>query len=352
MKKVTYQQVADALNISRVTVWKAVNDKPGIAPDTKRSILQKAVEMGYPISIMSNQESTNNSPITPVPQQAAPAPKNANVAVVVSRPETSNFWMSIIHYQAITFANQGINLMYVYLPPTYSDNFTLPVCLTDGTVSGIIVMNIYDPRLFSALNELPLTKVFLDCPANTIFSTLNGDLFLIEGRANTEEIVERMIASEKKRIRFIGDIAYAQTNKERYLGYLKAMQRHQLFINESENLTQSMGLDQYKPLVYEYLDHIAASSDAIVCVNDHIASLVLSYCQEHNIRVPDDLYVSGFDDNHEFNNRITLTSVHVNTEHIGTHLANRIVYRLMHPEDDYEYTYIRSRTIYRESTND
>ena len=66
MKKVTYQQVADALNISRVTVWKAVNDKPGIAPDTKRSILQKAVEMGYPISIMSNQESTNNSPITPV----------------------------------------------------------------------------------------------------------------------------------------------------------------------------------------------------------------------------------------------------------------------------------------------
>ena len=45
MKKVTYQQVADALNISRVTVWKAVNDKPGIAPDTKRSILQKAVEM-------------------------------------------------------------------------------------------------------------------------------------------------------------------------------------------------------------------------------------------------------------------------------------------------------------------
>lgn len=298
MKKVTYQQVADALNISRVTVWKAVNDKPGIAPDTKRSILQKAVEMGYPISIMSNQESTNNSPITPVPQQAAPAPKNANVAVVISRPETSNFWMSIIHYQAITFANQGINLMYVYLPPTYSDNFTLPVCLTDGTVSGIIVMNIYDPRLFSALNELPLTKVFLDCPANTIFSTLNGDLFLIEGRANIEEIVERMIASKKKRIRFIGDIAYAQTNKERYLGYLKAMQRHQLSVNDTENLITPIGINQFEEAVYEYLDRIAANSDAIVCVNDHIASLVLAYCQEHNIRVPEDLYVSGFVDNH------------------------------------------------------
>ena len=49
MKKVTYQQVADALNISRVTVWRAVNDKPGISPDTKHMILQKAVEMGYPV---------------------------------------------------------------------------------------------------------------------------------------------------------------------------------------------------------------------------------------------------------------------------------------------------------------
>ena len=56
MKKVTYQQVADALNISRVTVWKAVNDKPGIAPDTKRSILQKAVEMGYPYDVSGGTE--------------------------------------------------------------------------------------------------------------------------------------------------------------------------------------------------------------------------------------------------------------------------------------------------------
>lgn len=197
MKKVTYQQVADALNISRVTVWKAVNDKPGISPDTKHMILQKAVEMGYPVSIL-NQGRQEDSFHATKDSFNDSSKKISNVAVVVSRPETSNFWMSIIHYQAITLASQGINLMYVYLPPTYSDTFTLPSCLTDGSVSGIIVMNIYDPRLFSALNDLSITKVFLDCPTNTIFSTLNGDLFLIEGRANTEEIVEHMIESRQK----------------------------------------------------------------------------------------------------------------------------------------------------------
>ncbi len=55
MKKVTYQQVADALNISRVTVWRAVNDKPGISPDTKHMILQKAVEMGTSFHLKSGQ---------------------------------------------------------------------------------------------------------------------------------------------------------------------------------------------------------------------------------------------------------------------------------------------------------
>ncbi len=69
MKKVTYQQVADALNISRVTVWKAVNDKPGIAPDTKRSILQKAVEMGYPISIIADSRIIN---VVQLPRQQQP----------------------------------------------------------------------------------------------------------------------------------------------------------------------------------------------------------------------------------------------------------------------------------------
>lgn len=77
-----------------------------------------------------------------------------------------------------------------------------------------------------------------------------------------------------------------------------------------------------------------------------------SIVKKNKISVPNDLYVSGFDDNQEFNNSIALTSVHVNNDRIGVHLANRLVHRLTHPDDDYEYTYIRSRTVYRESTND
>ena len=46
-KKVTIQDIADALGISRNTVSKAINNSDGLADATREKILQKAVEMGY-----------------------------------------------------------------------------------------------------------------------------------------------------------------------------------------------------------------------------------------------------------------------------------------------------------------
>ena len=46
-KKVTIQDIADALGISRNTVSKAINNSEGLAEATREKILQKAVEMGY-----------------------------------------------------------------------------------------------------------------------------------------------------------------------------------------------------------------------------------------------------------------------------------------------------------------
>ena len=46
-KKVTIQDIADALGISRNTVSKAINNSDGLADSTREKILQKAIEMGY-----------------------------------------------------------------------------------------------------------------------------------------------------------------------------------------------------------------------------------------------------------------------------------------------------------------
>lgn len=340
MKKVTYQQIADCLGVSRVTVWKAFNNKSGVSSDTRAAIFNKAVELGYPISAF--QDSSD-------PSASA---DSINVAVAVSRPETSNFWMRIIHYQAMAFSQNKINLIYTYLPPTFRPDDTLPEVLTNGTIRGVIVLNIYDSRLFHALNALPIEKVFLDCPTDVDFSSLTGDLFLLEGVSSVDAIVERMISRGKKRIHFIGDIGYAQTNKERYLGYQRAMQRYHLPLDQILSLTGPIGIDDYQEEIFAFLDSLPEKPEAIVCASDYIASLVLDYCLRRNLSVPEDLLVSGYDDNPEFNPHVPLTTVHVQNDRLGIRLASRMIHRLNHPDDDYEFTYIRNKPLFRTSTGD
>ena len=47
MSKVTMQDIADALGVSRVSVWKVFNDQPGVSNTLKHSILDMASKLGY-----------------------------------------------------------------------------------------------------------------------------------------------------------------------------------------------------------------------------------------------------------------------------------------------------------------
>lgn len=354
MKKVTYQQIADALQTSRVTVWKALNNKPGISPSTRQAILLQAISMGYPLSLL--QPDSASAP--PASQANLPSGRQGesqqsiNVAVAVSRPETSNFWMSIIHYQAMTFAQNGINLIYAYLPPAFRETDTLPEVLVNGTVQGVIVMNVYDVRQIQAINQLSIPKVFLDCPSHIDFSDLNGDLFILEGISSIDEIVQHMIDKGKRRIHFIGDIAYAQTNRERYLGYLRAMQRSGLSGETADNLTNPIEIESYPQTISSYLDRLEPVPEAIVCASDFIAYQVVDYYRQKGIRIPEDILVSGYDDSYEFNTLIPLTTVTVNNARLGVHLAERLISRIRHPDDEYQLIYIRNKAIFRTSTGD
>ena len=45
MSKVTMQDIADELGISRVTVWKVFNNHSGVSEAVRESVLQKAKEI-------------------------------------------------------------------------------------------------------------------------------------------------------------------------------------------------------------------------------------------------------------------------------------------------------------------
>ena len=80
MLKSTMQDLADAVGVSRITVWKALNDREGVSPRTKKRIQQKAAEMGLTDTERRHERIAEKE--SPSDEAAEPA-----FSAVVARPE-------------------------------------------------------------------------------------------------------------------------------------------------------------------------------------------------------------------------------------------------------------------------
>ena len=109
---------ADAVGVSRITVWKALNDREGV-PRTKKRIQQKAAEMGLTDTEIQMEK-------IPEKETGRDEAEERTFSVVVSRPESSAFWMQIIHHIAKELARSRINLMYTYMPSFFQRAIPCP----------------------------------------------------------------------------------------------------------------------------------------------------------------------------------------------------------------------------------
>ena len=338
IRKVTIQEIADSLGISRTTVWKVFGGQGGVSHDLRSKIIAKAQELNYTIPEGSYLAADT----------AAEAP--LNIALAVCRPETSTFWMAIIHRIAKELSEHHVNLIYTYLPTSVGAGYTLPASLANGGTHGIIIINVYDEQLLRLLAASHLPKVFLDTSTAVPSSELNGDLVLTENRVSIARITESLIASGRRSFGFIGDIDYAQSNHERFEGFTKALAQHGLPMDSQLSLTGPIGRDTYKEEISDFVAALPGLPDAFVCANDHVACILMQLLLGRGVRIPEDVAVSGFDANQEDSLADDLTTVQVSNSHIGFRLAQQILFRIKYPNVPYEVISIASQVIFRGST--
>lgn len=342
MKKVTMQDIADMLNISRVTVWKVLNNRPGVSKKLREQVLLAAKETGYVKTGEKTKESAeqNGEDI------------NKTVSVVISRTEPSVFWINIVHALAKELGKHGVNLMYNYLPPNYYEGYTLPDILYNGTVEGIVIINVYDIKLLSMLNRLNMPKVFLDVATDFPIDTVTGDLIILEGKRSVKKITNEIIKKGRTEIGFIGDIHYALTNKERFEGFLAAMKENGLKVQDKYCMTGKIGIHTYYEEISAFLNKLDKLPQAFVCVSDFVANFLMQYLLEHGYKVPEDVAISGYDGSTEYSMVSgKLTTVNVDTFHLGKRLAKQLLYRIENPKSPIEITYINSEIVWGKSTD-
>lgn len=146
-------------------------------------------------------------------------------------------------------------------------------------------------RVCSAVRESGIPAAVLDCSSDPAFYNVR-----IDNTAAMRQMVAHVIEQHNaKTINFISGPLENPEAKERYEAFLAVMAEHDLPVDDSR-----IYFGGFRPIDGKRAaDALLASGmplpDAIIAANDAMALETISVLQEHGIRVPEDVIVTGFD---------------------------------------------------------
>ena len=339
MKRVTIQDIADELGISRNTVSKAINNADGLADATREKILEKAIEMGYKQFSYINA----HSGLYPRPEALCRGEIALLYGGIISPAHFATLMLDKLKrdlprwgYDLNAYRVERENLLCRTLPPTFDP----------GQVSAIICVEMFDRAYDEMICGLGLPVLFVDGPNKRDGIGLPADQLYMDNTTAITRFVNDMLLRGRRRIGFIGDFEHCQSFFERYTAFRYAM----LMANapvEERFCIKSIERERLE----EALESLEDLPDVFICANDFIAEDAIYALRKLGKSVPEDVLFCGFDDSP--NSRImtpTLTTVHIHTQVMAVVAMHLLLSRIEEPGLDFRITHTETELIYRDST--
>jgi DNA-binding LacI/PurR family transcriptional regulator len=201
--------------------------------------------------------------------------------------------------------------------------------LRSVSVSGIIVVG---PPL--GTESIDYLKANVRALVGTLESLGDDhDIVAFDGYNGIRSMVNHLVERGYRRMGFItGHFDFRQQ------GFIDGAKAHGLPLDPELFVSVRFGIDGWTP----ELGHVGAQHlmglphppDAIVCASDRIAIGVIQWLHQHNLRVPEDVAVTGFDNISESAFTVpSLTTVHVHKQLIGELAAERVVKRIENEDE-------------------
>ena len=379
--RVTIQDIADALGLSRNTVSKAINNTGVLAEATRERILQKAVEMGYKqfsyVTFMNANQSVKASLSLPSAQteKSADGSLSDNLFVQSMRQKitdgprviamlsigllgSSHFSSTMMDRFQMELSLLGYELVMYRIGPNHLASMTLPSPITRETVAGIICFEIFDRDYSNMLCDCGIPILFVDSPVSPCDSTLRADRLLMENRSNIYLLIQEMQRRGRQRIGFIGNPYHCLSFFERYMAYLEALHMTGLPISEDSCILRNpvSGVptaEEFQNYLAKRLGAMKELPEIFLCANDFLALDVMQALSTLGLSVPDDVWLCGFDDSSE-SRLVTpqLTTIHIHSQIMGVTAIQILMSRIAEPTMNYRTVYTETNLIYRASTGD
>ena len=265
--------------MSASTVSRALNDHPSLKKETKEAVKALAEKLDY---------SPNSLALNLLRR------KSNTIGVIV--PEiTSYFFSAIITGIQDIIGNSDYNIMICLSNESYEEEITIVKKLSKIQVDGVLVSPSSETKDFDHFRRLQTNGISVvvfdrDCPG------LEADKVLVDDYSGAFQAVEYLIGRGRKNIAHLGGPLNLSTTKHRLQGYLDALEKNNMPINEElivhvPGFTHKDGLKPTKKLL-----QLDSPPDAIFAMNDSIAASAMHVAKKLLFRIPEDISILGFDD--------------------------------------------------------
>lgn len=275
-KTVKMADIAARLNVSTVTVSKALSGQKGVSEEVREKIKQLAAQMGY------------QKPMSQLPGK----PSSFNIGVIVPSgyiEKYETFYWEMYQEINASAAQNNSFVMLEMIPYEDERQSIPPKLLRENKVDALIVMGgLRDSYLRMIREHYSTPTVFLDF----YDAAINEDSVISNSFYGAFQETNYLLSKGHRRIAFVGTVLSTNSITDRYFGYVKAMTEHGEAIREDWRIDDR---DRDRRC-YETLPLPADMPTAFVCNCDMTASRLIRSLQEAGYRVPEDISVVGFDD--------------------------------------------------------
>lgn len=278
-KSVKMADIAARLDVSTVTISKALSGQKGVSEEMRDRIIAMAEQMGYKPPSAAREKQNRRS---------------YNIGVLISDRYLANydsFYLKMYQEVVDRAIQKECFTLFEIVSEDMEENNVMPRLLAENKVDGLLVIGKPGYSYGDFLRENADTPlVFLD-----FYETDNNvDCFISDGFYGTYMLTNYLIEKGHKEIAYVGTLFATESITDRYMGYVKSLLEHgitpkQEYIIEDRDVKSGLR-DNYGN--YNFPKEMPT---AFVCNCDFIASLVIKALQEKGLRVPEDISVVGYD---------------------------------------------------------
>lgn len=281
-KRITIKDIAQAAGVSISTVSNVLNHRSdAMTEQTLERILAVMDELDYRPNLMARGLVTR---------------RTATIGVVIAEIETPLFLQALSFMESI--AREASYNLLISKAHTIEDEKQAIKVLTAKQVDGLIFLSVSQYTDDDHLNELRR----LDMPVVFVNrATLHDDFDHVnwDDTAGIDQATEHLIQLGHRYIAHLRGPLSRQSGANRLEGYRRALERHGLIYREEyvKPGDYTVSPEQWQQSTLELLD-LSPRPTAIIASDDIVAAVVMKAIHQAQLRVPHDVAVIGFDDQH------------------------------------------------------